>query len=94
MIANAEYKALIGDAVFAAYGYRPTVEISGEDVTVTCDTGGAGITFSQIMALREVFGAEFNIDTEHHDGDTSDAGTWFPGEDYIIFTYRRPNVPI
>lgn len=85
-----EYKDKIKYDVKAAFGYFPDVTVRHNDVNVTCDTYGGGITFAQIIALRDVFGAEFNIAHEHTDGTTTDSGTWFPGERSIIFTFKMP----
>ncbi len=84
-----DYKHSIEHGVREAFGHFPEVYLDKNHVTVSCDTNGSGITFSQIMALREVFGAEFNILHEHSDGDMSDSGTWWPGESRIVFTFTR-----
>lgn len=58
-------------------------------ITVVIKTYGNGITYQQIMMLREIFGHEFNIGTDYIDGNTTDSGTWFPGESFFVFTYQE-----
>ena len=86
---DTEYKKKIETGVREAFGYFPDVTLRKDHVTVTCETYGRGITYKQIMALRDLFEAEFDIDTEYTDGIMTDSGTWFPGEKRMIFTYTR-----
>lgn len=65
-----------------------TAQTKSGDVTIIAKTYGDGITYQQIMQLRELFGCEFNIGTDYIEGITTDAGTWFPGESFFVFTYQ------
>ena len=58
--------------------------------TVTVEVENDTFTFKDIMALRKIFGAEFNFSSEIVDGYALSEVTFEAGYSYMIFTFTRP----
>lgn len=88
MSKKSEYKESLYMSIQKTLGHLPEVYITQRDVWVEVESRGVGITYRQLSALRNIFQAEFNMEFRYADGCTSESGTYFPGEQSIIFTYQ------
>jgi hypothetical protein len=87
---DTEYRTLISNGVTKAFGRCTSISVVRSEVVVYCALLGDGITYKQIMALREVFGADFDVAFEAEEGHGGSGGAYYPGRKEIVFSYTRP----